>query len=367
MKILWFTWKDQRHPLAGGAEVVNEELAKRLIKDGHEVIFIVGGFAGGKSKETVNGFNIIRLGNRYSVYWRAYKYYKKHLQGWPDIVIEEINTIPFFTKFYVQKKSFLFIHQLARQVWFYQMVFPFSLIGFWLEWLYLRILAGQKVITVSESTKQDLQRFGFQAKNIAIISEGIELTPIKDLDTVKKYKNPTVLSLGAIRPMKRTDQQIKAFEIAKRSIPNLQLKIAGDASSAYGRKVLKMIRESPYANDIEYLGRVPKSQKIALMQKSHVILVTSVKEGWGLIVTEAASQGTPAIVYNVDGLRDSVQYGKSGLITAKNTPRALAVEIQKLFKDKQLSAKIRHDAYEFSTEVNFGKSYIQFKQSMGLK
>ena len=39
MKILWLTWKDKKNPLAGGAEVVNEELAKRLIADGNEVIF----------------------------------------------------------------------------------------------------------------------------------------------------------------------------------------------------------------------------------------------------------------------------------------------------------------------------------------
>ncbi len=48
MKILWLTWKDIKHPLAGGAEVVNEELAKRLAKDGHEVLFLVGGFEGGE-------------------------------------------------------------------------------------------------------------------------------------------------------------------------------------------------------------------------------------------------------------------------------------------------------------------------------
>ena len=31
MKILWFTWKDMNYPEAGGAELVNEELAKRLV------------------------------------------------------------------------------------------------------------------------------------------------------------------------------------------------------------------------------------------------------------------------------------------------------------------------------------------------
>jgi len=39
MKILWFTWKDRKHPLAGGAETFNEEIAKRLAKDGHKSSF----------------------------------------------------------------------------------------------------------------------------------------------------------------------------------------------------------------------------------------------------------------------------------------------------------------------------------------
>jgi hypothetical protein len=42
VKILWLTWKDKKHPQAGGAEVVNEELAKHLAGDGHEVLFLVG-------------------------------------------------------------------------------------------------------------------------------------------------------------------------------------------------------------------------------------------------------------------------------------------------------------------------------------
>ena len=114
MKILWFTWKDVKNPLSGGAEAVNEELAKRLIKDGHQVIFLVAGFPGGLSEEKINGYTIIRLGNRWTVYWKAYKYYKKNLIGWADLVIDEVNTIPFFTKYYIKEKNILFVHQLCR-------------------------------------------------------------------------------------------------------------------------------------------------------------------------------------------------------------------------------------------------------------
>lgn len=366
MKILWMTWKDLSHPLAGGAEIVNEELASRLAADGHEVTFIVGGYKGGIAREKVNGYEVIRLGNRYTLYWLAYRYYKKHLQGWADIVIDEMNTMPFFAKYYVKEETYLFVHQLARQVWFYQMLFPFSLIGFGLEWLYLRLLNDQKVITVSNSTRKDLLRFGFSDDAISVITTGINLTPLHDKVAVQKYATPTLLSLGAIRPMKRTHHQIKAFEMAKKQLPSLQLKVAGNANNRYGQKVIRMIARSQCAKDIEYLGEVSDEQRLELMQKCHAILVTSVKEGWGLIVTEAASQGTPAVVYNIDGLRDSVRRD-TGLITDRNTPAALATAARDLFKNKQDYAKMSSNSRKWSRQINFNTSYLQFKQSIGLK
>ena len=61
MKILWFTWKDRENPASGGAEVVNEEIAKRLARDGHEVIFLVGGFKGSPIEEQIDGYRVVRL------------------------------------------------------------------------------------------------------------------------------------------------------------------------------------------------------------------------------------------------------------------------------------------------------------------
>ena len=50
----------------------------------------------------------------------------------------------------------------------------------------------------------------------------------------------------------------------------------------------------------------------------------SVKEGWGLVVLEAGSQGTPTIAYNVSGLRDTVKHEKTGIVVVQNTPEELA-------------------------------------------
>lgn len=367
MKILWLNWKDIQHPLAGGAEVVLHEISKRLVAEGHEVTILTALYAGASKEDCIDGIKIIRIGNnKYIHSFLALYYFIRHLRGKYDLVVEVVNTAPYFSPFFEKKaKTILFYHQLAREIWFYETSFPLNYFGYYLLEPIATFLLGKSdadVITISNSTKQDLIKFGFDGNQISIISEGIEFKPIDHIGAIKKYSEPTVLSLGAIRAMKRTDHQVRAFEIAKQYIPNLQLKIAGNATGEYAQKVLKTIQDSPFRDSIEYMGRVSQQQKIELMQKVHAILVTSIKEGWGLIVTEAASQGTPALVYDVDGLRDSVKNKKTGLITEKNTPEDLASNIVAFFNNQQTSVTMSSDAVAFSKEITFERSYQQFKE-----
>jgi glycosyltransferase involved in cell wall biosynthesis len=259
-------------------------------------------------------------------------------------------------------KRFLFYHQLARKNWLYEVRAPFSYVGYRvLAPVATRLIAlsHAPVITVSESTRQVLKPYGFKPEHTHIISEGLHFAPLPSLAKVHKYTRTTMLSFGAMRAMKRTLDQVRAFEIAKKILPDLQLKIAGDSSGAYGQKVLDYIAHSPYKADIEYLGRVSVAHKAQLMQRCHIIVVTSVEEGWGLIVSEAAGQGTPAVVYDVDGLRDSVQNGRTGL-TTNPTPEALAHSVAQLLQDPAQYTRLQTNAHLFSKNLTFDQSYADF-------
>jgi glycosyltransferase involved in cell wall biosynthesis len=166
-----------------------------------------------------------------------------------------------------------------------------------------------------------------------------------------------------MRAMKRTLDQIKAFEIAKEDIPDLKMIVAGATDGAYGETVLDYINQSPFAQDISVEGKVSKARKEELMQKAHVVTLTSVKEGWGLVVTEANSQGTPAVVYDVDGLRDSVRDGITGYVCQTN-PAALAKGVVKLLSKPLQYDRFRRTAWEWSKEITFDKSYNDFKEAL---
>jgi len=353
------------HPGAGGAEIVLWQLSRRLVDEGHAVTLLTSSYGAALSREHVDGIDIIRIGrNRYLHSAQALMHYARQLRDKHDTVIEVVNTAPYFSAFFGKKsKRYLLYHQLAREVWFHETRAPLSYFGnYLLEPTATRILGrtGVPAIAMSESTRQDLLRYGFKPELTHTISEGIEIDPAADITRLKKFKRPTLLGLGTLRAMKRTLVQIEAFEIAKRTMPALQLKLAGSSEGSYGKRVLARIDASPYAADIEYLGHISKEDKIKLMQKSHALLYTSIREGWGLVVTEAASQGTPAVVYDVPGLRDSVRHSSTGIIVPP-TADSLAEGILILLHDPKRYEVIRQAAWEWSKLITFDQSYKDFK------
>ena len=371
MTVLWLAWKDPGHPEAGGAELVARELCRRLVREGHQVTLLTCGYNGAKQAETQDGIRIVRIGKTRHLHpVQALLYYLRHFRGRYDVLIEEVNGgAPYFSVLFERRaRKFMLYHQLARINWLYEMKPPFSYLGYHVlvpAATKLVSLARAPVITVSESTRQVLAGHGFRHQPIYIISEGLAIEPVRDLKRIQKFARPTLLSLGAMRAMKRTLDHIAAFEIAKQKVSDLQLKIAGRASGAYGKKVLERIASSCFAGDIEYLGTVSRDEKITLMQRAHLILQTAVEEGWGLTITEAASQGTPAVVYDVSGLRDSVKHGRTGIVTRED-PSLLGEGVVSLLGDPEYYEHLRRAAWQWSKRITFDQGYKDFKNAVGI-
>src|SRR3989344_7357865 len=133
MDILILNWKDIENPEAGGAEIIAFEFARRLVKEGHKVTFFSRTFSNCLKEEIIDGVEIIRRGNKFSVYVQAFFYYKS-LPKKPQKVIDMINTICWQTPLYVDKKSRIaYVNQLAKEVLFYEFPWPLSFISYFLE------------------------------------------------------------------------------------------------------------------------------------------------------------------------------------------------------------------------------------------
>jgi glycosyltransferase involved in cell wall biosynthesis len=204
-------------------------------------------------------------------------------------------------------------------------------------------------LTVSDSTKIDLEEIGF--KKLFVVAPGLNATP---LSTVKeKETNPTVVFIGRLKKAKLPHHALQAFSIIKREIPDAKMWIIGDG---YLRKKLESLK----SKDVTFFGHVSNEKKYELLSRAHIILVPAVREGWGLIVTEANAMGTPAIGYDVHGLRDSIRHDETGITIKERSPEAMAQQAILLLRDSNRLFKYSTNALEFSKQFSWDKTASSF-------
>jgi glycosyltransferase involved in cell wall biosynthesis len=294
MRILLLNWRDLKHPSGGGAEVWAHQVAEGLVRLGHSVTFFASAVEGAPETEIMNGVRMVRGGGRFGVYRAAKNFYVNNRNDF-DVILEEINTRPFFAHKWGSTPVVPMIHQVAKDVWRYEAPFPLSAVGrYFLEPRWLRKFSNRKVMTLSPSSAVSLEEYG-------IYHSVVVLPGSDDTEVRKSEKNtvPTVVFLGRLVASKRPDHAVEAFRILKKKFPSAEMWIMG--SGPMSKKLEKNLPAG-----VTILGHVPWDERQQRLASAHVLVATTVREGWGLNVSEASAVGTPCIGYDSPGLRDSI-------------------------------------------------------------
>jgi glycosyltransferase involved in cell wall biosynthesis len=329
-----------------------------MIDAGHQVEWFAASFPGAAPEELLDGIRIVRRGRQWTVHWRAFRHYRGALRGRFDVVIDQINTMPFFTPLWAQVPTLALIWQLAREVWWYESHFPMNAIGYVLEPLYLRFYRRTPVLTFSASTASDLRRLGFTAE-ITVVPVGIE--PV-ELEDVPKKREPTFVYVGRLAPSKRIGEIVKAFALFRQKAGEGRLELIGNGSTAYVSELERLISHLGMTDCVELSGWLTGADKHRRMAEAHALVMASAREGWGLVVTECNACGTPAVVYNVPGLRDSVRHLETGIVV-RPCPQCLADGMLQLVSDPDLYRRLEQEAKRWSRTFTYeaGASVIREK------
>ncbi len=360
MNILILNWKDIKNPTAGGAEIVTYEHARRWIKAGHTVTWLSSAFRKSLKEETIEGIKIRRFGNIYQVYLFAPYFYLFGGQKF-DLVIDEVHGIPFFTPFYVRKPKLILIHEIAGEIWDYMYSFPFNYLGKVLERFYLTIYRNQYFWTDCKSTIDELVKNGIKRKRCIAIPCPSNAKPISKPIINKQL---IFVSVSRIVKMKGIEDVIKAFSIVNKKFLNSKLLIIGDGDKRYINYLKKeLVRANGIEKNVQFLGYVEEKKKLNILKKSYLLLHASVKEGWGIVVIEAASQSTPAVVYNVPGLSESVKNKLTGVVLSKNSFEEMANSVIRLTQQKNTYRKYQKNCLEWANDLNWDD---QVKKSLSM-
>jgi len=348
-------WRCPKHPLAGGAEKATYEIARRWVSWGHDVELIAGGFPGGQEHDDIDGIKITRLGGKYSVYFHSILIYCLKLRGKYDVIIDEVNTIPFFTPLYVRAAHVAFIHQLAANVLYEELpIGPAKILGF-LEPHVLSLYRNVPIFT-SQSTKEDLMRLGINAKNLHVVNYGVD-HKIYTCGTVKS-SNPHIFYLGRLKRFKGVHLLIRAMAKVISEIPDATLTIVGNGDSDYEKELKQLVTNLKLNEHVLFMSlglHDSLMSKVKIMQEAWVLVFPSSREGFGLVVVEANACGTPTIATNVPGLQETVRNNVTGMLVPRDVD-ALANSIKSMLKDNEFREKLSKQAFEWSMQFDWDKT-----------
>lgn len=304
------SWRGPDHPAAGGAEQYTLQVLRALSARGHRITW----FCEQATRPMVDGISIVGGGPPPSLYIRGDRFLRRHARLF-DVVVDQINVCGFFTPFLSPIPVLVLIHQRAAEMWAEHPYSARRLLGPLGERLALAPYHHHPFVTVSRTTLEDLRGQGWDGPAF-IAYNGVEVRPPKTKET-----RPTMVFLGRLgAPGKRLDQALRAHALLRQHLPSLQLWVIGRGRPPHERP-----------EGVHFFVNVSDAERDDRLGRSWVLIATSIREGWGRMVLEAAACGTTSVVYGTPGLDEAA--AAVGGVVSDPVPEALAAAVQRLLLD----------------------------------
>jgi len=218
---------------------------------------------------------------------------------------------------------------------------------------------ARRVITVSRTTSQDLQRlFGADPHRLQVIPHGVDevflepADPIRDEQVLRRLKvtPPYLLHIGNHKPHKNAEGLLKAYQIlvhdGRGETPPLVLVGGFSPDGLLARRAAAM----GLGGRVRCLGYVERRELAALFRGAALFLYPTLYEGFGLPVLEAMACGVPVVAGDIPAVREV-----AGDAVERVNPRdvvELASAVRRLLDQgehrRELAERGRARAREFS-------------------
>jgi glycosyltransferase involved in cell wall biosynthesis len=150
---------------------------------------------------------------------------------------------------------------------------------------------------------------------------------------------PLFICVGRLVPHKRVDLLLRVWDQV-RPVTGGRLMVIGDGPD-------RASLEAVAGDGVVFAGRVDEDEKWLLMSQAWALVHPAHHEGWGIVIIEAAEVGTPALGFNVPGVRDAIVDGVTGILVdseADLARRMIEVANSGPLRDRLSEGARRHGA-----------------------
>jgi glycosyltransferase involved in cell wall biosynthesis len=344
VRILAINWRDIDNPEAGGAEVHLHEILTRMILRGHSVTQISTSFPGCDREVDIDGIRVLRRGRWYDANIVLPIFARRHMKhNEYDVVLEDINKLPFFMPLYTSVPVIPVIPHLFGSTAFRETNWAIASYVYLMEKFIPRVFRNSQFIVISPSTRDDLVSRGIDASRIHVVLCGLDHAIYRDLG-LERFDRPTIVHLGRLRKYKSVDVVMKSMKTIRGQIPDARLVIIGEGP--HKDELLELAGTLQLGDAIEFKGYMEQEELVEYLNRSHLLLNPSPKEGWGLTVVEANACGVPVVASDRPGLKDSVWDGETGVLVPYGDVEAFAKASIDILRDGELWKRMSSKAIE---------------------
>jgi glycosyltransferase involved in cell wall biosynthesis len=361
LNIVAVNWRDMRDPDAGGAEIHLHEILRRMVERGHRVTWFSCRFQGGAPSDSVDGIDIIRRGNWYDANYvipRAVRAWLKSNSA--DLVVEDINKIPFYLPLYTRLPVMPVIPHLFGATVFRETNPLFALYVYAWERLIPRVYRNCRFTVISSSTRDDLIRRGIPEENVDVVLCGLDHDRFRLIGGLERYEVPTIVHFGRVRKYKAIDVVMRAFARIRATLPDARLIVIGDGPELGNLK--KLAVRMDLGGSIEFTGRVETDRMVEILNRCHLFMNASPKEGWGLTVVEANACGVPVVGSNRPGLKDSILDNKTGFLAEYGDSDGFAERGLRLLTDADLWNRFSEAGLEWARSLTWDRTANEMEE-----
>ena len=222
------------------------------------------------------------------------------------------------------------------------------------KWTKEALEKSEKVICVSNSTKNDIGKFypKYFDKSLVVYNGIASPTAlVVENDNLKKWtKSPYILYVGTLQARKNLAVLIQAFSFLKKDFKDLKLVIVGKKGWLY-EELFKKIIELHLEGEVIFTGFISQDEKNYLYSKAKTFVLPSKYEGFGLPILEAMSYLCPVVVADNSSTREIG--GEAALYAQTTSPASFAQQIKRILLDNNLKVNLQKTGQKQILKFNF--------------
>jgi glycosyltransferase involved in cell wall biosynthesis len=225
------------------------------------------------------------------------------------------------------------------------------------------------VAPLSQQLFDEVLAYGVKQEKVVYIQNAVDISEVDRYRLgkrpEKKHVGPQKIGfIGQLIPRKNVGDILDVFDRLHQVIPGLELQLLGDGESKQELEVQARALQSH--QQIHFLGF--RHDRMDFLKKFDLFVMASRDEGIPRCLMEAMAMGIPVSAYDIPGVDQLVEHGKTGLLAKFGDRESLLSHWQALLTDRETANRLAENARSFVQDKFSGKrmawEYLNLFNSM---